>query len=151
MKNHRNFFCQILFFQHSKNFVLSFLDFISKITYNLNMEKFLCVDRVAFSIGSFDIYWYGIMICAAIIVAILVATLFCKIRKYEIDTPINIALVILPAGILFGRLFSVIFEPELSLADFFNFRTGGMSIIGAIIGGAIAIIAYALIKKEKDI
>ena len=39
----------------------------------------------------------------------------------------------------------------MSLGDFFNFRTGGMSIIGAIIGGAIAIIIYSVIKKDKEI
>ena len=71
------------------------------------MDKFLEVDRVAFSIKGYDIYWYGLIICAAIVVAVLVATLFCKKKGYNTDMPLNIALVILPTGILTARLFSV--------------------------------------------
>ena len=113
------------------------------------MEMMLAPSRVAFTIGNFEIYWYGIIICLAIIVAIGVATYFCKVKKYDIEMPINIAYVIVPSGILFARLFSVIFEDGLDISDFFNFRTGGMSIIGAVIGGAIGLTIYILIKKPK--
>lgn len=114
------------------------------------MDRFLAVDRVAFSIGGTEIYWYGIIICVAILSAIGIATLFCKVKKYDIEMPINIALVVVPFGILFARLFSVIFEDGLAIADFFKFRTGGMSIIGAVIGGAIALTVYVFIKKPES-
>lgn len=114
------------------------------------MESFLGVDRVAFTIGSLEVYWYGIIICIAIITAIVVATLYSKKKKYNSDLPLTIALVILPTGILNARLFSVLFEPGLSMADYFNFRTGGLSIIGAIIGGGIGLLIYCLIKKQKN-
>ncbi len=129
---------------------ISILDIIYFCKYNKNMNNFLAVNRVAFSIGGFDVYWYGIVICAAIITAIVVATLFCKKKKYDTDMPLTIALVILPTGILAARLFSVIFEPGLSISDFFNFRTGGLSIIGAIIGGGLGLLIYCLIKKRKN-
>ena len=64
--------------------------------------------------------------------------------------PLTIAIIILPAGILSARLFAVLFDSGLSITDYFNFRTGGMSIIGAIIGGGLALLIYLLIKKEKD-
>ena len=115
----------------------------------LGIEE-ISFSRVAFSLFGKDIYWYGVIICAAILVAIGVATYFCKVNKYDVEMPINIAFVIVPSGILFARLFSVIFEDGLSLADFFNFRTGGMSIIGAVIGGAIGLTIYVLVKKEKN-
>lgn len=114
------------------------------------MDKFVCVNRVAFKIGGTEIYWYGIIMCLAILVAIAVAVYFCKVKKYDTELPINIALVVVPTGILSARLFSVIFEEGLALSDFFNFRTGGMSIIGAVIGGAIGLIVYVLIKKPQD-
>lgn len=114
------------------------------------MNNLLNVSRVAFTIGNFEVYWYGVIICAAILVAIGVATYFCKVKKYDTEMPLNIAFVIVPSGIVFARLFSVIFESGLSLADFFNFRTGGMSIIGAVIGGAIGLTIYVLIKKPKE-
>lgn len=114
------------------------------------MNRFLAVDRVAFSIGGTDIYWYGIIMCASILVAIGVATMYCKVKKYDTEMPLNIALVVVPVGILSARLFSVLFEEGLSMSDFFNFRTGGMSIIGAVIGGAISLVVYLLIKKPEN-
>lgn len=114
------------------------------------MESLLLVKNVAFTIAGFDVYWYGIIICLAIVVAVLVATALCKARKYDTEMPLNIALVILPAGILSARLFAILFDSSMKLADFFNFRTGGMSIIGAVIGGGLALLIYLLIKKEKN-
>ena len=114
------------------------------------MSNFLCVSRVAFTIAGVEIYWYGIIMCASILVAIWVATMLCKVKKYDTDMPINIALVVVPVGILSARLFSVLFENGLDLSDYLNFRTGGMSIIGAVIGGAFALIVYLLIKRPKD-
>ena len=114
------------------------------------MSKLLDVYRVAFTIAGTEIYWYGIIMCVAILMAIGVGIMLCKVKKYDTDIPINIALVVVPAGILSARLFSVIFEKGLSFSDFFNFRTGGMSIIGAVIGGAVALLAYILIRRPKD-
>lgn len=113
------------------------------------MTEFLCISRVAFSINGTEIYWYGIIMCLAIVAAIIVATLLCKKKNINAETPLNIALVIIPFGILGARLFACLFDASLSLTDFFNFRTGGMSIIGAIIGGGLALLIYCLIKKEK--
>ena len=114
------------------------------------MERFLGVDRVAFSIGGTDIYWYGIIMCVSILVAIGIATMYCKVKKYDTEMPLNIALVVVPVGILSARLFSVLFEEGLAMSDFFNFRTGGMSIIGAVIGGAVGLLIYLLIKKPEN-
>ena len=115
------------------------------------MDRFLGVDRVAFSIAGYDIYWYGLIICFAIIVAVVVATVQCKSKGYNTEMPLNIALVILPTGILSARLFSVLFEESLTMSDFFNFRTGGMSIIGAVVGGGLALLLFLLLKREKQI
>ena len=74
------------------------------------MVNLLNVSRVAFSIGGLDVYWYGIIICIAIIVAIVVASLYAKKRKRNPEIALNIALVILPTGIVGARLFSVLFD-----------------------------------------
>lgn len=112
----------------------------------------LCVDKIAFSIAGYDIYWYGLIICCAILVAILVACLYSKKRGYDSEMPLNIALAVVPTGVLGARLFSVLFEESLDWPDFFNFRTGGLSIIGGIICGAIGLLFYCLvIKRDKDI
>jgi phosphatidylglycerol:prolipoprotein diacylglycerol transferase len=86
----------------------------------------------------------------SILVAIGVATMYCKVKKYDTEMPINIALVVVPVGILSARLFSVIFEDGLSMSEFLNFRTGGMSIIGAVLGGAIGLFVYLIIKRPEN-
>lgn len=114
--------------------------------------NFLNVDRVAFTIKGYDIYWYGLIICFAILVAILVASAYSKKKGYGSEMPMNIALVVLPSGVLGARLFSVIFEESLDFSEFFNFRTGGLSIIGAIVCGALGLLFYCLvIKRDKDV
>lgn len=115
------------------------------------MDKYFLIERVAFKIGDFEVYWYGIIMCLAIVAAIVVATVFCKLRNYEMDTAVNVALIAVPCGILVGRLFSVLFDENLSISEYFNFRTGGLSIIGSIIGGGIALAVYSYFKKDKDI
>lgn len=105
-------------------------------------------NRVAFTIFGIDIYYYGLIISLAILLCVILAMILSKAKKQDTAMPLELFLAIIPLGILSARLFSVIFEPDLTIADYFNFRTGGMSIIGAIIGGAIGATIYMLIKKK---
>ena len=114
------------------------------------MENFICIDRVAFTLFGRDIYWYGLLMCLCIVAAIVVAIFFCKKRGLSIDVPINIALIAVPAGILGGRLFAVLFDSDLSIADYLKFRDGGMSIMGCIVGASIALAVYTFIKVKQD-
>ena len=109
------------------------------------------INRIAFYLGDTPIYWYGVIMCLSMVTAIVVAMLLCKKKKLNTDTPLNIALIVIPFGIIGARLFACLFENSLSIIDFFNFRTGGMSIIGAIVFGGIALLIYCLIKKETRI
>ena len=103
--------------------------------------------RVAFTIGTLDIYWYGIIIALAIGVAFALSFLLLKPKGLKQDLPIDIFLAIIPLGIVCARLFSVIFDDGTTILDFFKFRQGGMSIIGAVIGGAIGLTLLCVIKK----
>ena len=107
------------------------------------------LDRVAFTLFGVDVYYYGLIMALAIFVCLMAAIILCKVQKIDTGKPIEIFLAIVPAGILCARLFSVIFEDGLTFADYFNFRTGGMSIIGAIIGGALGLLVYKLITKQS--
>lgn len=107
------------------------------------------VDRVAFSVFGVPIYWYGIMITLGIIVAFGLSFLLCKRKGLSSNIPYEIIIAILPLGILSARLFAVLFDSELSIADYFDFRGGGMSIIGAIIGGAIGLLILCAIRKRN--
>lgn len=108
----------------------------------------MTLNRVAFVIFGIEIYYYGLIISAAILLCVILAIILAKAKKQEASMPLEIFLAIIPLGILSARLFSVLFEPDLTFADYFNFRTGGMSIIGAIIGGAVGATIYKFIKKK---
>lgn len=109
----------------------------------------ILLNRVAFSIFGVDIYFYGILITLAIIVAFLIAFALCKRKNIPLSTPYDILIAILPLGIICARLFAVLFDSSLSITDYFKFREGGMSILGAIIGGAIGITILCIVKKRK--
>ena len=110
------------------------------------MNNYL-LGRVAFNIFGIEIYWYGIFITLAIITALIISFVLCKRKGLSSNLPYEIIIAILPLGILCGRLFAVLFDSGLDITDYFRFRDGGMSIIGAVIGGAIGIVILCLIRK----
>lgn len=110
------------------------------------IENFLA-GRVAFELFGEPIYWYGIIIAMAALFAFGLSFSLLKHRNLPSDLPIDVFLAIIPIGIIFARLFSVVFEDGTTILDFFNFRDGGLSIIGAVLGGTIGIGALCAIKK----
>lgn len=116
--------------------------------YNIPMELFL-VDRVAFTIFGMPVYWYGIIITSAIVLDFFLLGYFCKKFGYDRDMPFDLVIFAVVLGIVGARLFSVTFEPNLDITDFFKFRYGGMSIVGALMGGIIGVGLYSLIKKTN--
>ena len=112
------------------------------------MDKLL-VERVAFTIFGLDIYWYGIIITSAILIGFGLLFVLRKRAGLGADVPFDLMLFVVPLAILGARTFSVIFEPSLGIADFFDIRNGGMSIIGSCIGGAIGITLYCIVKKKN--
>ena len=103
--------------------------------------------EVAFTIFGVDIYWYAVIITSAIILALLLSFILVKKKKLNSDMPMDIFLAIIPLGIIFARLFSVLFS-GVGIGAFFQFRDGGLSIIGAVIGGVIGLVILSLIKKK---
>lgn len=110
------------------------------------MNNYL-LNRVAFEIFGVEIYWYGIFITLGILSAFLISFALCKKKGLSTNLPYEIIIAILPLGILCARLFSVLFDSGLEITDYFKFREGGMSIIGAVIGGAIGIVLLCVIRK----
>jgi phosphatidylglycerol:prolipoprotein diacylglycerol transferase len=106
--------------------------------------------REAFIILGYPIYWYGIVIALGVLCAILVSLLREKRVGVPKDTTINVALCAIPLGLVFARLYYVLFSLDQYLADpksIFNIREGGLAIWGGVIGGALATLLYARVKK----
>ena len=116
--------------------------------YNAIMGKMI-LDRVAFSVAGYDIYWYGIIMAIAIMFAFIIAIFLFKKKGYTSNDAFEAFLAVVISGLLGARLFSVLMEEGSSIADFFKFRDGGMSIIGAVMGGALGLAVLSLIKRKN--
>ena len=116
----------------------------------------MLANPVAFKIGSVAIYWYGIIITGAILCATVFAILELKRRKQNMDDILTLFLWIVPFGIIFARIAYVLFHasdffPWHAWADVWrciNIREGGISILGAIPGGALG--AFCCYRTSKS-
>lgn len=104
--------------------------------------------EVALYLGSFTIRWYGILITVAVIAAIVLAIIEAKRRGEAWGNVLNMALFVLPLGIIGARLYHVIDKWDFySQNPALIFGGTGMGIFGAVIGGAIGLLIYTKWKK----
>lgn len=110
---------------------------------------------VAFKIGTLEVKWYGILITIGFICAIALAAT--KLRfwyKVPVDPFIYFCFIGIPVSILGGRLWSFIIGDAGKnggnfFVDFWDFRTGGLAIQGAILFTVLAAcIWFPLILKS---
>ncbi|MDL2217821.1 prolipoprotein diacylglyceryl transferase [Christensenellaceae bacterium OttesenSCG-928-M15] len=102
-----------------------------------------------FSIGSFTIHSYGLMIALGFLAAILVGTSRIKGKGYGKDTMLDVALIAIVCGIVGAKLLyyiteigSIIENPRL-LLEIGN----GFVVYGGIIAGVLG--AYVYCRKKK--
>jgi phosphatidylglycerol:prolipoprotein diacylglycerol transferase len=108
------------------------------------------VGRTAFVLFGMPVYWYGLLIMAGVLAGLLTATLRERRLGLPRDTSANLALWIIPAAIVFGRIYYVAFTWDQFKGDFLsiiNLRGGGMAIYGSLIGGLLAGTVFARIRK----
>lgn len=111
----------------------------------------LHIDSVAFSIGSKDIYWYGIIIAFGFLVAIAVALRLASRYGVEAETIYDMVIFGTPSAIICARLYYVAFEWKSYAAnpiDVFKIWNGGIAIYGAIIGAVLSTVIYCRVKKR---
>lgn len=113
----------------------------------MNEPNYYIPDRVAFTVFGVDIYWYAIMVVLGILAAIAILYLLFRRRNIPTEWVVDMILCVLPLGIIGARTFSVVTDSGSSLADWFKFRDGGLSIIGGLIGGVLGVILFCLIHK----
>lgn len=108
--------------------------------------------EIAFSIFGNEIYKYAVCIVIGIVVALVLA----KLSKEKFGVNYSFLLENSILAIIFGtigaRLYYVLFNLDYyskHLLEIFNFRSGGLAIYGGLIFGALAILIYCKIRKEK--
>jgi phosphatidylglycerol:prolipoprotein diacylglycerol transferase len=112
---------------------------------------------VAFRIGTFAVFWYGIIIVTAALVGGYVAAFEAKRRGENEDHVWNMLIVVIVLGIVGARLYHVFSSPaggEFGWAYYqqhpwaiFDLRSGGLGIYGAVVGGALGILLYTYRAK----
>ncbi|MBR2176670.1 MAG: prolipoprotein diacylglyceryl transferase [Clostridia bacterium] len=108
------------------------------------------VNRVAFSMGDFNVYWYGIIIGVGFILALIFAIRSLKRYKINSDSFFDCVLAGLVGGIIGARLYYVAFRWDAyadNPMEIFAVHNGGLAIYGGIIGGLGAACIMAKIKK----
>lgn len=105
--------------------------------------------RIAFSFLGIEVYWYGILIVAGMLLATILSARELKRRGGDEDIIYDLALWILPAAIIGARIYYVIFEFDKfnNIIDMINIRDGGLAIYGGVIAGVI--VGYILAKKKN--
>ena len=73
-------------------------------------ETFQPIDPVAFSLGPIDVHWYGIIIGAGALLALLLAMREGERRGLDKDLFADLLLWAFPFAILGARLYYVIFQ-----------------------------------------
>ena len=110
------------------------------------------INRVAFSIGGFDIYWYALCIASGVILALFYAYFNAKRFSVDLDKLINCFIVGMITAILGARIYYVAFKWDYfsqNPSDILNIRDGGIAIYGAIIGALLGGLTVARIQKMK--
>ncbi len=98
----------------------------------------------------FGIPWYSILIVLGVIVAVVLAEREEKRLGLPADTTLDLALVVIPCGIVGARLYYVLMSWETFAPDPVSVLyvwQGGVAIYGAVIGGALGALVYARRKK----
>lgn len=99
----------------------------------------LTLNRVAFSIGGFDVYWYGIIIAVGMLLAMAFA--FHKAVDFGIDSDrlVDVVFIGVVMGVICARIYYIIFAPfpYESIWQMLDIRQGGLAIYGGIIGAFV--------------
>ena len=95
------------------------------------------LNRVAFSIGGINIYWYGVCIAVGMCLALVFAFRHGVEFGVDADAMVDVILIGVVMGILCARLYYVAMAPYNydSLWEVLAIRDGGLAIYGGIIGG----------------
>lgn len=106
-----------------------------------------------FGIDGLNIRWYGVLMAAGIITAILFAEHESKRRGLPKNTIPILSLICIPAGVIFARLFYVLFSLDKfhSFMDVIRITDGGLAMYGAFAGGIAGLLIYSKIKKLSPV
>lgn len=112
--------------------------------------QFASPGPILFEFGPFAIRWYGLLIASAVLIGVSLSQDLAKRRNVNPDLLGDLAIWLVLSAIPAARLYYVLFEweqyskrPDQIIAIW----NGGIAIHGAIIGGTLAALIFARLKK----
>jgi len=108
------------------------------------------VNPVAFHLGKIEVYWYGLLIAVAIVLAVVLAVKQAKSLNFPESLVYDTILMIIPCAIIGARAYYVIFNWDEFKGDFksvFDVRSGGLAIYGGVILVFIGALVMCRIRK----
>lgn len=110
------------------------------------------ISPVAVSVGSFTVYWYGIIIAVGFMLAVIYAMR--NVKRYNIDEDklLNCIIIGLITAVIGARLYYVLFSWDNFKSDpikILYIHQGGLAIYGGLIGALIGGLTVAKIQKMK--
>lgn len=109
------------------------------------------VNRVAFSLFNFSVYWYALLIIAGVLAGYATAVAEAKRSGQKKEDYMDLLLIGLVSAIAGLRLFFVAFNWDIYRHDpiriITGFREGGLAIFGGIFASILAVYVFARIKK----
>ena len=109
-------------------------------------------DPVAISFLGLEIRWYAIFILTGVLCAIVVLRWLARQRGLDPEFPLDaIPWIVLPA-LLGARLYYLALDPDFYLANpdqAVNVRLGGLTVHGALAGGALGLFFYCRRRGER--
>lgn len=108
------------------------------------------MDPVLFSIGGFEVRYYGLMYALALLVGIELGKIHGKKKGVDPSFIENYAMVAMVSGLIGGRLYYVLFNLSYYLSNPLEIPAvwhGGMAIHGGILGGIVG--TYLFSKRHK--
>lgn len=112
------------------------------------------IDPQIFNIIGIEVTWHGLFTALGVVVGVAIATYFGRKQGYPEDMIYNVALFLVIGGIIGARGLYVIENWSIfddDLGKIFALNTGGISIYGALIGGAIGAWSFAYITKVPNL
>lgn len=106
----------------------------------------------AFRIGPVVFHWYGVLITVAIVAGLLVALWQARRCGDNRETVYDLALVSIPAGIVFARLYYVFTHWSVyanNITEIPAIWHGGLSFNGALLGAWLACWLYTRITEQN--
>jgi len=106
------------------------------------------INPVAFSIGAFEVRWYGIMVVLAVVAVIAIALREAKRVGLAEEHIYSVGLWGIIGGIIVSRLLHVIDKWSYYMAhpgQIIGFE--GLTVYGAVLGALLAVLIYCWVKK----